>query len=111
MSFMYYYLYIRSFGGEFTFLCVQPHNFYEKIKNKKMFYSWWTIISGEPTFKQAKDLKLRKEAAELDQDNILEASGRLYLFCRGETIYCLTVYHGTQASVRFTVRGGLETVR
>ena len=29
---------------------------------------------------------------------------------RGETIYRLTVYRGTQASVRFTVRGGLETV-
>ena len=30
---------------------------------------------------------------------------------RGETIYRLTVYRGTQASVRFTVQGGLETVR
>ena len=30
---------------------------------------------------------------------------------RGETIYRLTVYRGTEASVRFTVQGGLETVR
>ena len=30
---------------------------------------------------------------------------------RGETIYRLTVYRGTEASVRFTVQGGLEMVR
>ena len=30
---------------------------------------------------------------------------------RGETIYRLTVYRGTEASVRFTVQGRLETVR
>ena len=32
-------------------------------------------------------------------------------FIRGETIYRLTVYRGTEASVRLTVRGGLYTER
>ena len=77
------------------------HRFLEKFNIFYIVISKYILLSPYIHIKQLHSY----------QNTILTFAEHNCLFFRGETIYRLTVYRGTQASVRFTVRGGLETVR